>query len=184
MSRFLRLVGDPSTTWLSTRSNMYRVSPHKQRWKGFIPGLGETQPCQHQRSANAGKCLLDLVKPKSYDYLPAFSEALGNTLVAKDMDQANRIAFGGTRVVTLDGGLIETSAMSGAGSQPSRGAMNSVRVCNLKCCSRMRGTTSRQQSNCRWQLRNCGKPRRRRSDCRQGTPISTLHFRRSVWILK
>jgi structural maintenance of chromosome 4 len=73
--------------------------------------------------------LLDLVKPKSDEYLPAFSKALGNTLVAKDMDQANRIAFGGTRrwrVVTLDGGLIETSgAMSGGGSQPSRGAMSS-----------------------------------------------------------
>jgi structural maintenance of chromosome 4 len=73
--------------------------------------------------------LLDLVKPKSPEYLPAFSKALGNTLVAKDMDQANRIAFGGARrwrVVTLDGGLIETSgAMSGGGSQPSRGAMSS-----------------------------------------------------------
>ena len=73
--------------------------------------------------------LFDLVKPKSPDYLPAFSKALGNTLVAKDMEQANRIAFGGVRrwrVVTLDGGLIETSgAMSGGGSQPSRGAMSS-----------------------------------------------------------
>lgn len=73
--------------------------------------------------------LLDLVKPKSEEYLPAFSKALGSTLVAKDMDQANRIAFGGARrwrVVTLDGGLIETSgAMSGGGSQPSRGAMSS-----------------------------------------------------------
>lgn len=73
--------------------------------------------------------LLDLVKPKSPEFLPAFSKALGNTLVAKDMEQANRIAFGGSRrwrVVTLDGGLIETSgAMSGGGSQPSRGAMSS-----------------------------------------------------------
>jgi structural maintenance of chromosome 4 len=73
--------------------------------------------------------LFDLVKPKSPEYLPAFSKALGNTLVAKDMEQANRIAFGGSRrwrVVTLDGGLIETSgAMSGGGSQPSRGAMSS-----------------------------------------------------------
>lgn len=73
--------------------------------------------------------LFDLVKPKSPHYLPAFSKALGNTLVAKDMEQANRIAFGGVRrwrVVTLDGGLIETSgAMSGGGSQPSRGAMSS-----------------------------------------------------------
>jgi len=73
--------------------------------------------------------LFDLVKPKSPEYLPAFIKALGNTLVANDMEQANRIAFGGSRrwrVVTLDGGLIETSgAMSGGGSQPSRGAMSS-----------------------------------------------------------
>ena len=73
--------------------------------------------------------LFDLVKPKSPEYLSAFFKALGNTLVANDMDQANRIAFGGSRrwrVVTLDGGLIETSgAMSGGGSQPSRGAMSS-----------------------------------------------------------
>ena len=73
--------------------------------------------------------LFDLVKPKSPEFFPAFFKALGNTLVANDMDQANRIAFGGSRrwrVVTLDGGLIETSgAMSGGGSQPSHGAMSS-----------------------------------------------------------
>ena len=64
--------------------------------------------------------LLNLVMPKSKEYLPAFSRALGNTLVAKDMDQKNHIAFGGARrwrAVTLDGGLIETSGtMSGGGS--------------------------------------------------------------------
>ncbi|CAA7264900.1 unnamed protein product [Cyclocybe aegerita] len=73
--------------------------------------------------------LFDLIKPKHEMYLPAFFKAVGNTLVANDMEQANRIAFGGSkrwRVVTLDGGLIETSgAMSGGGSQPSRGAMSS-----------------------------------------------------------
>lgn len=72
--------------------------------------------------------LFDLVKPKDPSYAPAFFKAIGNTLVATDLDQANRIAFTGRRwrVVTLDGALIETSgAMSGGGGQPSRGAMSS-----------------------------------------------------------
>jgi len=73
--------------------------------------------------------LYDLVKPKSPEFAPAFLRAIGNTLVANDIEQANRIAFAGGRrfrVVTLDGALIETSgAMSGGGSTPSRGAMSS-----------------------------------------------------------
>ncbi|EFI28737.1 hypothetical protein CC1G_13763 [Coprinopsis cinerea okayama7 len=73
--------------------------------------------------------LFDLVKPKDPIYRKAFYKALGDTLVAQDTTQANRIAFGGSqrwRVVTLDGALIETSgAMSGGGAQPQRGAMNS-----------------------------------------------------------
>lgn len=72
--------------------------------------------------------LFDLVKPNSPTLASAFYKAMGNTLVANDMDQANRIAFSGKRwrVVTLDGGLIETSgAMSGGGNSVSRGAMSS-----------------------------------------------------------
>jgi len=72
--------------------------------------------------------LFDLVTPNHERYAPAFFKAIGNTLVANDMDQANRIAFGRNRwrVVTLAGGVIETSgAMSGGGSQVSRGGMSS-----------------------------------------------------------
>ena len=75
--------------------------------------------------------LYDLVVPKDKKFAPAFFKAIGTTLVAADVEQANRIAFssGGTkryRVVTLDGALIETSgAMSGGGTQVSRGAMSS-----------------------------------------------------------
>ena len=72
--------------------------------------------------------LFDLVTPNHESYAPAFFKAIGNTLVANDMDQANRIAFGRQRwrVVTLDGGVIETSgAMSGGGSQVTRGGMSS-----------------------------------------------------------
>ena len=49
-----------------------------------------------------------------------------DTLVANDLEQANRIAFGKQRyrVVSLNGDLIETSgAMSGGGSQKMQGKM-------------------------------------------------------------
>ncbi|GLB43651.1 putative SMC proteins Flexible Hinge domain containing protein [Lyophyllum shimeji] len=72
--------------------------------------------------------LFDLIKPKDPKFAPAFYKAVGNTLVAENMEQANRIAFGAKRwkVVTLTGQLIETSGtMSGGGSQPARGAMSS-----------------------------------------------------------
>ncbi|KAJ7084309.1 RecF/RecN/SMC [Mycena belliarum] len=72
--------------------------------------------------------LFDLVQPKDERFAKAFYKALGNTLVADNMEQANRIAFGQRRwrVVTLAGQLIETTgAMSGGGNQPARGAMSS-----------------------------------------------------------
>ena len=78
--------------------------------------------------------LFDLLTPNDERYAPAFFKAIGNTLVADDMDQANRIAFGRHRwrVVTLAGGVIETSgAMSGGGSQVSRGGMSSKKVATI-----------------------------------------------------
>ncbi|KAF8661434.1 hypothetical protein AX16_001352 [Volvariella volvacea WC 439] len=72
--------------------------------------------------------LFDLVKPKEPKFAPAFYKALGNTLVANDLDQANRIAYGAKRwrVVTLSGQLIDTSGtMSGGGTQVARGGMSS-----------------------------------------------------------
>ena len=58
--------------------------------------------------------LFDLVRVSNKDVLPAFYFALRDTLVAKDLDQATRIAYGAQRhrVVTLDGQLIETSGWS------------------------------------------------------------------------
>ncbi|KAF7298253.1 SMC hinge domain-containing protein [Mycena chlorophos] len=72
--------------------------------------------------------LFDLVNIKEPRFAKAFYKALGNTLVAENMEQANRIAFGARRwrVVTLAGQLIETTgAMSGGGNQQARGAMSS-----------------------------------------------------------
>ena len=72
--------------------------------------------------------LFDLVKSKDEIFRPAFYSVLQNTLVAKDLDQANRIAYGARRwrVVTLDGQLIDVSGtMSGGGTRVARGGMSS-----------------------------------------------------------
>jgi structural maintenance of chromosome 4 len=75
--------------------------------------------------------LFDLITPKEPRFALAFYQVLQNTLVAKDLEQANRIAYGKTRyrVVTLDGKLIDTSGtMSGGGSKPQKGGMNSKSI--------------------------------------------------------
>lgn len=72
--------------------------------------------------------LFDLIKPKDAKFLPAFYFVMDNTLVATNMEQANRIAYGKQRwrVVTLDGQLIDKAGtMTGGGSKPSKGLMSS-----------------------------------------------------------
>ncbi|RMZ87349.1 hypothetical protein DV736_g5416, partial [Chaetothyriales sp. CBS 134916] len=72
--------------------------------------------------------LFDLIKPKDVRLAPAFYSIMSNTLVAEDLQQANRIAYGTKRwrVVTLDGQLIDVSGtMSGGGTRVARGAMSS-----------------------------------------------------------
>ena len=72
--------------------------------------------------------LFDLVKSKHERFRPAFYSVMQNTLVAKDLDQANRIAYGAKRwrVVTLDGQLIDKSGtMSGGGTKVAKGGMSS-----------------------------------------------------------
>jgi structural maintenance of chromosome 4 len=71
--------------------------------------------------------LFDLVKSKHDRFRPAFYNALQNTLVAKDLEQANRIAYGAKRwrVVTLGGELIDKSGtMSGGGTRVAKGGMS------------------------------------------------------------
>jgi structural maintenance of chromosome 4 len=72
--------------------------------------------------------LFDLIKPKDQKLRPAFFQVLTNTLVAENLDQAERIAYGAKRwrVVTLDGKLIDTAGtMSGGGSRVVKGKMSS-----------------------------------------------------------
>ncbi|POR31602.1 Structural maintenance of chromosomes protein [Tolypocladium paradoxum] len=75
--------------------------------------------------------LFDLVKAKDDKFRPAFYHAMQDTLVATDLAQANRIAYGAKRwrVVTLDGELIDKSGtMSGGGSTVKKGLMSSKLV--------------------------------------------------------
>lgn len=75
--------------------------------------------------------LFDLVNPRDQMFRPAFYSVLQNTLVANDLEQANRIAYGARRwrVVTLDGQLIDVSGtMSGGGTRVARGGMSSKLV--------------------------------------------------------
>merc|ERR1712187_978816 len=71
--------------------------------------------------------LVDLITPAKADYKVAFFFALGNTLVAKDLDQATCIGLQSRtrwRVVTLDGKLVDPSGtMSGGGNQVQKGGM-------------------------------------------------------------
>ncbi|WVZ15351.1 hypothetical protein V8G54_012917 [Vigna mungo] len=81
--------------------------------------------------------LFDLVKVQDERMKLAFYAALGNTVVAKDLDQATRIAYGGNnefrRVVTLEGALFEKSGtMSGGGGKPRGGKMGtSIRATSV-----------------------------------------------------
>ncbi|RFU30981.1 hypothetical protein B7463_g5359, partial [Scytalidium lignicola] len=78
--------------------------------------------------------LFDLIKPKDDKFRPAFYHSLQDTLVARDLDQANRIAYGAKRwrVVTLDGQLIDKSGtMSGGGNVVKKGLMSSKPVSDI-----------------------------------------------------
>jgi structural maintenance of chromosome 4 len=83
--------------------------------------------------------LFDLVKPKDKKFANAFYNALRDTLVAKDMEQAKRIAYGAKRwrVVTLKGELIDKSGtMSGGGNRVAKGYMSSAFASHLEVSPR------------------------------------------------
>ncbi|XP_052215756.1 structural maintenance of chromosomes protein 4-like [Dreissena polymorpha] len=78
--------------------------------------------------------LFDLVRVKDAEIKNAFYFALRDTLVADDLDQATRIAYGAQRfrVVTLQGQLIDQSGtMSGGGKSVCKGRMGSSVVAEV-----------------------------------------------------
>lgn len=81
--------------------------------------------CSHFSPENVPR-LFDLIRVEDERVLPAFYFALRDTLVAENLDQGQRIAYGAKRyrVVTLGGDVIETSGtMSGGGRSMQRGRM-------------------------------------------------------------
>lgn len=75
--------------------------------------------------------LIDLIMPNDPRFRRAFYYVVRDTLVANDLDQANRLAFGRNRwkVVTLDGKVIDKAGtMSGGGNKIQKGAMGSSKL--------------------------------------------------------
>ena len=74
--------------------------------------------------------LFDLVQVKNEKFLSAFYFGLNDTLVGRDMEEATKLAYGGSRrfrVVTMDGKLIDTSGtMSGGGHNQQSGGMKAT----------------------------------------------------------
>ncbi|KAK4393112.1 Structural maintenance of chromosomes protein 4, partial [Sesamum angolense] len=81
--------------------------------------------------------LFDLINVQDERMKLAFFAALGNTILAENIDQATRIAYGGKkefwRVVTLEGALFEKSGtMTGGGGKPRGGKMGtSIRAASV-----------------------------------------------------
>ena len=95
----------------------------------FLP-LDKMKKGAHDRAVETPEGsprLFELICPTNPDVTPALYLAVGNTLVAPDLEVASRWAYEYDkrwRVVTVDGKLIETSgAMSGGGNSVRRGGM-------------------------------------------------------------
>lgn len=101
----------------------------------FIP-LDKMKKGAHDSSVqtpDGAPRLFELISPVSFAITPAIYLAVGNTLVARDLESATRWAYDygkRWRVVTLDGNLIETAGtMTGGGAVARRGGM---RLANSK----------------------------------------------------
>ncbi|EFP77431.2 uncharacterized protein PGTG_03387 [Puccinia graminis f. sp. tritici CRL 75-36-700-3] len=101
-----------------------------------LDALKTAAPAAAPATPEGAPRLVDLVTAKDPNFKAAFYHVLRDTLVAKDLTQANRIAFGNGsgkrwRVVTLDGKLIDSSGtMSGGGTRVARGLMSSKMTSN------------------------------------------------------
>ena len=86
-----------------------------------------SMPAELSRTPESAPRLVDLIQPNDAKFKKAFYYVVRDTLIATDLDQANRLAFGGKtrwRVVTLDGKVIDKAGtMSGGGNRIMKGAM-------------------------------------------------------------
>mmetsp|Transcript_16137 Transcript_16137/g.25120 ORF Transcript_16137/g.25120 Transcript_16137/m.25120 type:complete len:713 (+) Transcript_16137:1-2139(+) len=94
--------------------------------------------------------LFELISPRDHAVTPALFMAVGNTLVAPDLETASRWAYDygkRWRVVTVDGKLIETAGtMSGGGKSVRRGGM---RLANSRGISTSAATEDMSTSDCK-----------------------------------
>uniref|UniRef100_A0A6V7IYQ0 Structural maintenance of chromosomes protein n=1 Tax=Bracon brevicornis TaxID=1563983 RepID=A0A6V7IYQ0_9HYME len=76
--------------------------------------------------------VFDLIKVNDKSVLPAFYYGLQNTLLARDLEQGSRIAYGAQRyrVVTLQGNIIESSGAMSGGGRPMKGRIGQRVVSN------------------------------------------------------
>lgn len=95
----------------------------------FVP-LDKMKKGAHDRAVETPEGaprLFDLISPSHFSITPAIFLAVGNTLVAPDLETATRWAYDygkRWRVVSMDGKLIETSGtMSGGGKSMQKGRM-------------------------------------------------------------
>ena len=108
------------------------LKKHNLGRANFIP-LDRMKKGAHDRQVETPEGaprLFDLITPVNFSVTPAIFLAVGNTLVAPDLETASRWAydFGKRwRVVTLDGKMIESSGtMAGGGKNVRRGMMRIV----------------------------------------------------------
>ncbi|KAG2452715.1 hypothetical protein HYH02_002947 [Chlamydomonas schloesseri] len=128
-------VGALDNVLVETTSDAQRAVEHLRRANAGCATFLILEKQQHlERAANERidtpeGCprLFDLIKIKDARLRPAFFYACGNTLVANDLDQASRIAYGQDRrfrrVVTLQGQLIADSGTMSGGGKPQTGRM-------------------------------------------------------------
>ncbi len=102
----------------------------------FIP-LDKMKKGAHDRvveTPEGAPRLFELIAPSNPIITPAIYLAVGNTLVAPDLETATRWAYDFNkrwRVVTIDGNLIESSGtMAGGGKSVRKGGMK-IQVCNV-----------------------------------------------------
>ena len=116
-------------TTAGTQKCLEFLRKHNLGRASFVP-LDKMKKGAHDRAVDTPEGaprLFDLISPGHFSITPALFLAVGNTLVAPDLETATRWAYEygkRWRVVTLDGKLIETSGtMSGGGNSVQKGKM-------------------------------------------------------------
>lgn len=128
--------------------------------------------------------LYDLIKVKDERVKTAFYYGIRDTLVADNLDQASRVAYGAQRfrVVTLQGALIEISGvMSGGGNTVSRGRMGqSIKVndTNPEDLRKMENDLANLEESIRNNNKECGLLEKQVSTLRPELEKMKLQFRK------